>query len=232
MAYERYLPREDNEKSIWLDNFATKLPNYAAKYGITNDEVRDTEAGGSFFTSLLKHKNQVEEYSKKLTAYKNEFRDGSETGNESLLPTPPIANFNPPVKNGIFKRATNLANRIKGHLDYTPADGMDLGLIGSEIATDSATTTCDISLRLAAGGHPEVVWKKHHFTSIEIWADRTGSGKFERVEIDFQPNYIDKHPLPAPGTSEIWAYKAIYRKGDEHVGQWSSVKTISVSGTV
>lgn len=231
MSHERYLPLGDNEKSIWLDNFAVKIAIYASKYGISSDEVTDTQAGNLFFAGLLKHKNQIEEYSKKLTAYKNEMRDGSVTDGESLLPTPPVVSLGTPVNNGIFKRATNLANRIKGHLNYTPADGMDLGLIGSEITTDS-TATCEISLRLAAGGHPEIVWKKQGFTSIEIWADRIGSGKFERVDVDFQPNYIDKHPLPAPGTSEIWAYKAIYRKGDEHVGQWSSIKTISVSGTV
>lgn len=231
MASTYYLPDGDNNKSVWLKNLATKLPIYASKYGITAEEVTDIQSSSSFFSDLLNYKNQVEEYSKKLTAYKNELRDGAENTAESVFPTPPAMSLSNSVPNGIFKRVASIVNRIKGHLQYTPADGMDLGIIGSGQNLDT-NIVCDISLRLAAGGYPEIVWKKQGFTSIEIWADRVGNGKFERINIDFQPNYIDKYPLPTPGTSEVWAYKAIYRKGDDQVGQWSSVKTISVSGAV
>ena len=36
-------------------------------------------------------------------------------------------------------------------------------------------------------------------------------------------------PLPA-GQSAAWKYKAIYRQGDECVGQWSEVVSIPVAG--
>jgi len=44
------------------------------------------------------------------------------------------------------------------------------------------------------------------------------------------PDYLDTAPLPAPGTSAVWKYKAIYRLGDEQVGQWSDVVSIPVAG--
>lgn len=232
MALNYYLPRDDQSKSLWLQNFVAKLPGYAIKYGIESQKISDLQADSEFFTDLLYYKNRIDEYSRKLTAYKKEVRDNSESSDVSIFPAPPLPNFNAPTSNGIFKRATNIANRIKGHLEYTVSDGMDLGLIGIDPTSSMKSVTCEIALRLAAGGHPEIIWKKQSFTSIEIWADRMGDGKFERIDITFKPNYIDKHPLPPSGISAIWAYKAIYRKGDEQIGQWSSVKTISVNSAV
>jgi len=46
-----------------------------------------------------------------------------------------------------------------------------------------------------------------------------------------QADYLDTaRGLPAPGASAVWKYKAIYRLGDEQVGQWSGEARISVMG--
>jgi hypothetical protein len=37
-------------------------------------------------------------------------------------------------------------------------------------------------------------------------------------------------PLPAPGNSVMWKYKAIYRFHDEQVGEWSDVLSVVVGG--
>lgn len=42
--------------------------------------------------------------------------------------------------------------------------------------------------------------------------------------------YLDTAPLPAPGASAVWKYKAIYRLRDEQVGHWSDVASVSVMG--
>ena len=42
------------------------------------------------------------------------------------------------------------------------------------------------------------------------------------------PDYLDTAPLPAPGTSTVWKYKAIYGLNDEQAGQWSDVASVSV----
>jgi hypothetical protein len=64
---------------------------------------------------------------------------------------------------------------------------------------------------------------------IEIFVDR-GDGVFVFLDMDTVPDYLDKSPLPASGTSVVWKYKAIYRLNDQQVGQWSAVASISVMG--
>ena len=66
----------------------------------------------------------------------------------------------------------------------------------------------------------------------EILVDR-GTGTFSFLAFHTIPDYLDTAPLPAPGTSAVWKYKAIYRLGDDPAardGQWSDVVSIPVAG--
>ena len=77
--------------------------------------------------------------------------------------------------------------------------------------------------------HPNVGWTKQGMDGLEILVDR-GAGAFSFLAFDTIPDYLDTAPLPAPGASAVWKYKAIYRLGDEQVGQWSDVVSIPVAG--
>ena len=77
-------------------------------------------------------------------------------------------------------------------------------------------------------GHPNIVWKKQGMDALEIHVDR-GAG-FAFLALDTVPDYLDTAPLPAPGASAVWKYKAIYRLRDEQVGQWSDIASVSVMG--
>ena len=61
---------------------------------------------------------------------------------------------------------------------------------------------------------------------LEIQVDR-GQG-YSLLSYDTTPDYLDTTPMPA--TPEKWSYKAIFRVGDQRVGQWSAVVSITVGG--
>src|SRR3990172_8143200 len=135
MAKQRFLSDSDQGKITWLGNFSGKLAGtagYATKYNITPEEIADLVAGHLYISFWADYLNQYKEYLKKVTAYKNELRDGVPAGGSaSVEPTPPVLGIVPPaVAPGIFKRAIAIANRIKVHIGYTVADGQDLGLEG------------------------------------------------------------------------------------------------------
>ncbi len=113
-----------------------------------------------------------------------------------------------------------LVARIKNHPGYTEAIGQDLAIIGAEQTVDPGAMKPALKLTLAAG-HPNVGWKKQGMDGLEIHVDR-GAG-FGFLAIDTVPDYLDTAALPAAGASAVWKYKAIYRLGDEEVGQWSDV---------
>jgi hypothetical protein len=125
----------------------------------------------------------------------------------SLLPRTAPAAAPAAVPPGIFKRLTALVGRIKSHPGYTEAIGRDLDIIGAKQVVDTANAKPVIKLELSAG-HPNVKRVNGGFDSLEIMVDR-GDGTFVFLTIDTIPDYLDTAPLPAPGQSALWKYKAI-----------------------
>ncbi len=231
MSKNYYLPKGDGEKSLWLKNFANKLPLYISKYGLVAGDATDAQKSSDFFAWIIDSKNLITESAGKWTTFKDEMRDGIASGAlpsgvpvAATLPTMPTL-----VAPGIIGRVTSLGNRIKKHSSYTEADGRDLGLEGVEGNIDLANIKPVFSIRLKAG-HPEIVWAKNKMSSLEIHVDRTGSGNFIFLAIDSFPNYVDNAPLPAPGETLLWKYKAVFRFKDEQVGLWSDEVSTTVSG--
>jgi hypothetical protein len=223
MRKKSFLPTNAGERMLWLNNFSAKLPNYAAKYGITAADMTDTAAGAEYFAYWLDYKNQHLEYQKKLTQFLLEIAAGD---TNSVAPAAPTVGTAPAaVLPGIFTRANYLAVRIKSHQLYTPADGNDLGLEGAEQTPPTTDIQPVITLRKGSGGHPEIVWTKMGMDALEIWKD-SGNGVFALLDIDLTPNYTDPSPLPAAPAH--WKYKAIYRKDSNHFGQWSEEVSVSV----
>ena len=225
MTRDPFIPRTDDGKGPWLANFAAKLGTYAATIGVDPAEVASTIADNNFWQFVFGARNQWLAFAQDWTAYKNAARDGLPLG---AMPTPPGFPPAPPlVPTGIFPRAAALAGRIKKHPGYTDAIGQDLMIIGAEQTLDPQTLKPVLKLDLQAG-KPNVGWKKQGMDGVEIWVDR-GNG-FVFLAVDTVPDYLDTAPLPAAGASAIWKYKAIYRLGDEEVGQWSDIASISVMG--
>ena len=233
MAKQSFLPRTDAGKLAWLKNFSSKLPAYAAKYGISPDEVNDTLLGALVLAFWLDYLNQQTQYMHKVAQYKQELMKGTAAG--AAAPMAPVA----PVMNGvpgtvlpdIIGRATSIGVRIKKHKDYSVSDGTDLDLEGAEIDVAPENEKPLITLSLVSGGHVNIDWAKGNMDGIDIYKDG-GDGIFTFLAVDTFPGYIDNSTLPAAGQSALWRYKAIYRYHDEQVGEWSDVVSITVMGGV
>ncbi len=229
MAKSPFIPPTDAEKRLWLNNFSSKLGTYAATVGVTAAEVTATAADNLLFGYVVDAHHQHAQTTQNWTAYKNGARGGPTLG---AMPTTPALGAPPPlVPPNIFGRAAALAGRIKKHPGYTEAIGQDLGLIGADITIDLATLKPILVVALKAA-HPNVGWTKQGMDGLEILVDR-GAGAFSFLAFDTIPDYLDTAPLPAPGASAVWKYKAIYRLGDDPAvrdGQWSDVVSIPVAG--
>ncbi len=226
-----YLPKDDLGKLLWLSNFVSKLATYAAKYGITAAEQTDASDSEVYFNYYITYLETFREFLKKITAFKNELRDGVKPENQPSLapaiPAPPVAPT--AVAPDIFLRITALVNRIKSHASYTVADGQDLGIEGPEFNIDLESVKPIIKIVMVAG-QPVLKFKKQGLTAVEIHVKRTEASLFELLDISSSPEFTDTHALPAPGQTAMWKYKAIYRLKNERVGQWSDEVSMVVGG--
>jgi len=224
----------DAEFGLLLSNFAGKIDNYAGRLDVSDPEITSIKNDSAYFNYVLDAQNRVKQFSKDWTAYKNILRSNPKAVNLGDAPVwilPPAPAGTPGTAADISTRFGRLIQRIKGHDNYNEGIGHDLGIIaitGSITPADLAGLKPVLKVHLVAG-QPVIEWKKGDADSIEIFKAE-GTGEFKFLEMDLYPHYQDKSPLPAAGQSAIWKYRAIYRLGDERVGQWSDDVTVSVMG--
>ena len=116
MERQHYLPRPNDAFNLWLQNLAAKISNYATKYGVTTEEVKDVQNFAADFDYRNNACNQVEGFGKQWTAYRNALRYGVPEGSTVQAPVAPaLSPVTPVVAPGGSARVTNLISRIKNN---------------------------------------------------------------------------------------------------------------------
>jgi hypothetical protein len=225
MAKNNYLPRTDEERVTWFNNFANKFAVYAAGLGFTPAEVTAVTNDAAMLAYLLLLTEIYTTAKAQRVTYKNLIKDGPIGSVGGPIPAAPVAPAAPTVvAPGILPRLALLVQRIKASTTYTEAIGHDLGIIGSQQTTDPTKMKPTLKL-VMKGGQVEVQWVKADSDGIRIEVDR-GTGTWSFLAIDTVPHYPDTTPITGPAT---WKYRAMYIVADEPVGQWSDVASIAVS---
>jgi hypothetical protein len=137
--------------------------------------------------------------------------------------TTPVA-----VPPGLINRLRATARRVKASPNYSVAIGKAFAIVGAEAAAPDLEVLQPELTVLVTGGHVKVGWTRGAADALELYVDR-GDGKgFVFLAVDSVPDYIDTETLPV--TPAVWKYKAMYRKNDETVSQWSAPVSIGVGG--
>ena len=227
-----FFPNSDQGKADWLDNFHTKLGGYATLLGVSAGEVTSVTNDTAMFNYIMDMQEAFKTFKQDVSKYKNYLRDGSHgapIGDVPEAPTLPVAPT--AVNDGIFTRTRKLVARIKTHSAYTEAIGEDLGIVGDEQVINIPNLKPELKSRLDAN-RPLIIWSKGPADSIDIYVDRKDGSGFVFLATDSQPDYLDTFPVPAGVASAVWEYKAIYRIGDEQVGQFSETVKVTVTRQV
>jgi hypothetical protein len=230
MSKNPFMPRTDAGKSNFQHNFGDKLAGaagYKTKYGISTGQVTDIQDGDAYFKYWLDVLEEVDTFKRKVTAFKNELRDGVPPGAVASLPpaVPVFAAAPTAVDPGIFARSGALGSSIKSHKDYVVSDGQDMGLEGTQKAAPDVVHAKPVLKIVLIAGKPEIQWAKGLFDAIWIEVDRDGTG-YKFLTIDTEPDYSDTAALPA--SAALWKYRAIYIFHDEKVGEMSDEVSVSV----
>lgn len=228
MKHRSFIPVKDEERNLWLKNFADKIHIYAAKYAISTSEVQKVKLCAQNYQYWLDYHHAIQSYAKSVTYFRK-------LQNQDLgvaLSIPMLPNFETPpamAPSGILKFIMSVAMRIKMHIEFILSDGYDLGIIKPKATqhADISLLKPDLALKLVEGGQVQVVWHKPDgIDALEIHVDRSDGKGFVLCDIDTKPNYTDYTPLPAQPT--WWKYIAIYRVDDKIIGKWSNQYKIMV----
>lgn len=228
MAKNDYLKHRDEEFSAQLSLFKNNISAYATALGLSLDQVASQAADADYFAYCLAMQDTSQTAAQQWTGWKVLMRRSGKAGSPPAvvsLPTPVAA-----VAPGIEKRFRKLVRMVKSHPHYNTATGEALGIEApNQAAPDAATLKPQLRLKIS-GTQVIIRWGwqgyRRHLDLIELHVDR-GSG-YQLLTYDSSPNFTD--PTPFPQAAAQWKYKAIYRRKDQRVGQWSDEVSITVVG--
>jgi hypothetical protein len=224
-----YLESTDEKLSIQMINFSSKVGAVATTFGLTPAEVASILADAIYFSWAVVNYKKVETNKKDWTTFKSILKKPAINVTSNPAPVAPTLDVAPTaVAPGVVYRFTTVVNRIKAHPAYSTAIGQNLGIESLNSGTTNKDTAKPIIKAILRGGKVDLVWKKGKFSGIVIEKD-SGAG-YVMLDKDFQPDFTDATPLPAPGQSALWKYRASYLLKDNKVGVWSDEVSITVTG--
>ncbi|PYI91163.1 MAG: hypothetical protein DME97_14525 [Verrucomicrobia bacterium] len=231
MPKSSYIQFNDDAFAAQLQAFKTAVPGYATTLGLTPAQVTAQAADADYFSYVLACQQLIRNSASQWTGWKDLTRAGGDLPPSGAPVAPVFPTAVPPVAPGVEVRFRALVKQIKGSPAYNEAIGAALGIEGSQqTGPDYATLAPNINATIS-GTHVNVAWDWSGFSAFldicEIQVDRTGSG-FGPLAFDTTPGYVDTEPFPSTPTK--WTYRAIYRVGDQRVGQWSKSVSITVGG--
>jgi hypothetical protein len=228
MPKSDYIKKRDADFSAQLLVFKLNITDHVTTFGLTTAQVTGQAADADYFAHALACQDACSQCTQQWTAWKDIVRDGGQAGTppgEEIFPTAV-----PPVAPGIERRFRDLVKIIKAHPAYNTAIGEALGIEGAtQSGPEFSTFKPELKLVLS-GGLVMVLWSwlghAAFLSMLEIHVDRGDGHGFVLLTYDTTPDYLDTTPLPA--TAAKWSYKAIFRVGDQRVGQWSNEVSITV----
>ncbi len=229
MSTSKFIPSSDNDKVVWLNNFATKLGTYAANVGVTAAEVTATQKDASMYQYIINLQEIYKQTLQNITGYKSLLKHAvGQQHLSAVIPSLPTLGTAPAsVPEGIFDRVSKLAVRIKASVNYTDNMGSDLGIIAPAVTFDASTLQPDIKIKLDAG-RPHLKWTKGETDALDLYVDRNDGNGFTLLGRLMRNEYIDVASLPATKVIDEWNYKGIYVIADQPIGLYSATSSIAV----
>ncbi|MEO6871427.1 MAG: hypothetical protein ABI233_04310 [Chthoniobacterales bacterium] len=209
----------------------------ATKYAVTADELARLAQGRLVWHWFMDSLSVARDWAVSMTQQ----RDLMHGAPGALLPLPsgptlPPAPTDPAhpltilgLEPGFLTFFTDLVARIKNAGNYLIADGVLLGIEGSEIAPPDPTTVPKLSGEIFTSGHPELTCRKGVFQGYEVWLTRPGVAK-KSIGFSTARRFNVNEAMPAAGTAEVWTFEVQYRYKDAPFGQFSQPLNLNVRG--
>ncbi|MDQ6808319.1 MAG: hypothetical protein M3Z64_02665 [Verrucomicrobiota bacterium] len=232
MAKSDYLSYSDDGFAHQLTTFKNAIGAYASALSVTPAQVTGQAADADYFSYVLSVQELMANSAKQWTSWKDLERRGGSVPPTGAPVAPTFPTAVPVVAPGIEVRFRALVKQIKANTDYNPSIGAALGIEGSQqTGPDFATFGPVLNLSIS-GDRVDVGWGWQGYGAFldqcELEVDRGDGKSFVMLAIDTTPNYTDTQAFPAAPAK--WTYQAIYRVGDQRVGQWSPPVSVTVGG--
>lgn len=221
-----WLPRTQAERLLWLENFKNKLAIYVGTAGITVADVTAAEEWYDAYAWIIARSEQITALKEDITAYKVILSDGPLGTPLGAYPAAPIFPAAPAlVSAGIFLQVVQLAERIRATAGYTQPIGEDLGIepVGSVPVLGDPTF---VAVALP-NSEVRLDWVKASSQGVIVESQRGDEVAWTLLGVDNFSPYLDGRAPLVAGQPEVRRYRIRYIVGDEPVGNYSAIVSVT-----
>ena len=201
----KFIPRRERDNIAWLNHYVVNLPAVAKLLGTPLTQV-------TAFQKMLKSLN-----------------DSVPEADAARAASKKASDIKQNLKDQCNNAVSDLESMMQTSELYTDAIRKELGTDSTSPAVNAATIKPKLKVRLVGGG-VQLRIIKYGAKSVTIYVRLQGEDKFVPLERISGSVYIDKRPLNTPGVAEIRQYQIRVIVGDEEVGYFSDIVTISFGG--
>ena len=223
-----YIPKKDEKRLSWLENFNLKLIHYAEKLGISDAVLLIVLNDTNAFIYMMNFKTSMKKAAKATTNFMKAMSNGPIDIVVHHYPTFVGPEVIPEeIAYGVFPRTSILVRQIKANTNCTETIATDLGIIGTDIDPAFAKAQPLLALLITAG-KVKGRYKKGQTHGILLESRRGDETVFSFLLAATKSTFTDKRPNLVVGKAENRYYRAWYTLNDEVIGLVSDVVTISV----
>jgi hypothetical protein len=219
-----WYPRGMNERAAWHANWVIQLEPVIDKYNIAPAKLTQATADNEWMQYWVQARHVADALSEQLSKYFNAIA----TGNQNEAP-PETVKFELPggvpadVPPGIRARAQELAAHIKGHMNYSEADGELLGIVGDKQAEPALELlTAEFTLRTLANFGLEASFSKQGMDGIRFETRRKGGNWQMAAVLMSSPGTFSVEPT-TPAVAEQIEVRAVLLRKNQPVGNYSTI---------
>ena len=229
MAAQTFIESEDLKFSAQLTKFAKALVGLYKTLGLVKADSDSATNDALFMAFVVKWLGENRGFAVSCTSYKDLARSGDGTEILGDIPEAPTPDPEPDaVDADIQGRFSDMAARIKKSPNYNTGIGDTLGINAPAAPFNPAEGKPELNIKLVEGGFPQIKSIIGEYEGYQLQKD-SGAG-FSLLNVVLHPAYVDKSGMPAPGTSIIVSYRAIYIYKGVPVGSYSDVIKVTVTG--
>lgn len=224
----RWLPSTEAARLVWLQNFALKLAVYVGTAGIVAGDVTNANGWRDVYQWILNRSDQISTVKQDLTEWKRIFSDGPIGTPLGAYPIAPVYAAPPAAFTataGMFDQVVAMAERIRNTAGYTTAIGEDLGIVSPV----GAPALGDPTFTVTALPNSEVRLDFVKATSdgVIIESQRAAEVAWTLLGVDHFSPYVDGRAPLVAGQPEVRRYRIRYLDGDDPVGNYSAVVSVT-----
>lgn len=219
---------ETNEAAlvIQLNDHAVGMATHGTTLGFSAPEINQAATDAAEALMLVNQQSIIQSKAQEWTEFKKIVLYAPLN---TPLPPMPTAYTVPPALVGalaaIVARFRQRGERAKAHPNYTQPIGEDLRIVApvtpppaviKPVLKGVPETDFNVRITFTMSGHDQ----------IEIYS-RRGGGDWELITVDTSNPYVDGRAPLVAGQPEVREYRARYKDGDEPVGDWSDVISVT-----